>query len=129
MVRIGYLCAPKKTKGGGKTGAGRNVGGNGGGRNGDGTDQAAKPKCDVCKKPGHSKDACWVNPQSSNFKGEDFRQKVLKSLKSLDVEGPVVRLKNLEGLFLGCMGCEFGDCGAEGPGPDDIYIIDWTSDL
>ena len=92
-------------KGGGKKGGGRKGGGRddkGAGRKGQGRDakgqgRDAKPRCDVCNKPGHLKADCWSNPNSKVFKGEEFRNKVLKSAKNIGEDdgagrwGPVER--------------------------------------
>ena len=129
-------------KGGGKKGGGRKGGGRddkGAGRKGQGRDakgqgRDAKPRCDVCNKPGHLKADCWSNPNSKVFKGEEFRNKVLKSAKNIgeDDEEPAVggRLKGLGGLELGgcfrdlapcmCEDSESDECSdEESQGPSD----------
>ena len=80
-----------------------------GGKNGGRVTQKGKGKgtdivCEICERTGHVKKDCWCNPQSPQYKGEQYAKKVLeklgknvKDLKSLDEEDEDAAL--LEGLY------------------------------
>ena len=110
------LEAAALRKGGGKKGDGRKGGQRGaappkGRTKGDGRADD-RPKCRICRKPGHTPDMCWSNPDSKVYKGPQFREKVMKSLKAVegeDAQQPGVRLKRLGGLDLGALPVEDSD--------------------